>query len=151
MLELKTIVCAADFSEISDNALRYAIQMAEKFGASLHIVHVCHPPSLMLNDAEVMLPADFHEEYRKVVQQRVDELVAGCRNSGVNVQGELREGVPQDEIIAFAKERSADLVVLGTHGHRGFTHLLLGSVAERVVRKAGIPVLTIPKQEDAGA
>lgn len=145
MLEIRTVVCAVDFSEISEHALAYAVRLAEKFSAQLQVVHVCHPPTLLINDTDVILPPDFHEDYRAAMQQRMDALIGTYRDSGLPIQGQLREGAPQDEIVAFARERGADLVVLGTHGHRGLTHLLLGSVAERVVRNAHIPVLTVPK------
>jgi nucleotide-binding universal stress UspA family protein len=86
-------------------------------------------------------------ELRKQVEMRLEETRVKVVQNGVRARAELLEGTPYRVVIDWAKEYKADLIVIGTHGHTGFTHALLGSVTERVVRMAECPVLTIRTPE----
>ena len=142
-LDLKTIVVATDFGQVSDHAFEYARALAGRFGASLHLLHVVETP---------LPPAAWSEGYALDVQgmraqledeaaQRLAEIVA--RYEGLPITTEVRGGRAAQAIVECARERQADLLVLGTHGHGVVAQLLLGSVAERVVRWAPCPVLTV--------
>jgi nucleotide-binding universal stress UspA family protein len=146
---LKRILCPVDFSTHADHAMRYGAALAEKFDAELTLLHVVAPIISVL-PGESSLP--------EVAQARSSEIEAACRERldktigeltarGVNVQCRVLNGVPYLEIVRFAKENATDLIVLGTHGRTGIAQLLIGSVAERVVRKAPCPVLTVKHPE----
>jgi len=138
-----------DFSKYSQNALVYAVAFAEKFGAELHLLHVVQDLALFVPDTVGGSPP---------VVPPVDQLTAGVREAlqrvirdngleGRRVCPEVREGTPFHEIIRCARERDVDLIVMGTHGRGAVAHLLMGSVAERVVRTAPCPVLTVRHPE----
>jgi nucleotide-binding universal stress UspA family protein len=138
MLPIRTIVHATDFSESSGAAFRLACSLARDYGARLVVLHVQPPPV----GVYAMEPAFFPPEGQR--EEVLNEL-HGVRpgDPAVRVQHRLVEGDPADEILEVAKESGADLIVLGTHGRRGLGRLLLGSVAEQVVRKAPCPVVTV--------
>jgi nucleotide-binding universal stress UspA family protein len=143
------IIAATDFSEDSERALEYAEELARRFGAEITVVHVDQPlsPVMMSPDfgAGVDVGAMSHiaEEQRLLAQRELDKIVGRLRDSGLKARSLLRVGSPFLEIINTAQSEGGDLIVLGTHGRTGLAHVLMGSVAERVVQKAGCPVLTI--------
>jgi nucleotide-binding universal stress UspA family protein len=150
MIDLRRILVPTDFSKHSDNALRYAVAFAEKFGAELHLLHVVQDLALFVPEAVLAagaLPTAPVEQFRAAAQTALQRMVAGLHLPGVTVHPEVAEGVPFDAIIRFARQRTVDLIVMGTHGHTGLAHLLMGSVAEKVVRKAPCPVLTVRHPE----
>jgi nucleotide-binding universal stress UspA family protein len=149
MIDLRRILVPTDFSKHSDNALRYAMAFADKFGAELHLLHVVQDLALFLPDTVAVSP---------VATPPVDQLTAAVREAllrAVRDHGlerfrvcpEVREGTPFYEIVRYARERDVDLIVMGTHGRGGLAHVLLGSVSEKVVRKAPCPVLTVRHPE----
>jgi universal stress protein A len=139
------ILVPSDFSETSDTALTYARQLADSLGASLHLVHVFDDPYGDALVAEVS--ASVYES------MRASAIAAARRELMRRLPPEDRQhfsgssamvtGVAADAIVQYAADHSMDLIVMGTHGRSGFAHLLLGSVAERVVRTAHCPVLTV--------
>jgi nucleotide-binding universal stress UspA family protein len=138
----KRIVAATDLSAASDHALDFAANLASTLDAKLSIVHALEVPY----PYPVPLPPGVPEDLRTRLEKRCAELRAHVRD----VQVVVREGgTPWSEIVAFAEETGADLIVVGTHGRRGVTHLLLGSVAERVIRLSPVPVITVPSTADA--
>jgi universal stress protein A len=149
MIDLRRILVPTDFSKYSDVALEYATALAEKFGAEIYLLHVVQDLAVFVPDAVAVTPpiavpveqfiAAGREALRRVVSERHLERFA--------VHPEIREGAPFYEIVRFAKETPADLIVMGTHGHTGLVHVLLGSVTEKVVRKAPCPVLTVRHPE----
>ncbi|MBI5760629.1 MAG: universal stress protein [Planctomycetales bacterium] len=145
MIELKRILFPTDFSPNANAALAYATALAEQFGAELHVLHVMVEPAVIIPEPGAFYPipdtllADIKEQSEKALNQVPDPQ--WCQ--GKVVQRVLRRGTPFVEIVRYAKEANADLVVLGTHGRGGLAHVLLGSVAEKVVRKAPCPVLTV--------
>jgi len=146
---LAKILAATDFSDDSVRALGYAEELARKFGAEIVLLHVDQPL------APVMLAPEFGpsfdtgamsriaEEQRLLAQKELDKIVGRLRDSGLKARSLLRVGAPFLEIINAAQTENADLIVMGTHGRSGLTHVLLGSVAERVVQKSPCAVLTI--------
>jgi nucleotide-binding universal stress UspA family protein len=144
MNPIRTIVVGTDFSEIADAALDQAIELARRLDAGIVIVHAYELPIYGFPDGALLATPEVAARLADHAQAGLDAVVRGRRNCGVPIQGHLRQGVPWEEILAAARTAKADLVVVGTHGRRGLAHALLGSVAERVVRAAGSPVLTVP-------
>jgi nucleotide-binding universal stress UspA family protein len=145
MIDLRRILVPTDFSKHSQNALRYAAALAEKFGARICLLHVVQDLAVFIPDmitvAPPILPAP--EQMTSAVRDAFDRLVKENQLEHLTVDREVREGNPFAEIVRFAREQSIDLIVMGTHGHTGLAHMLLGSVTEKVVRKAPCPVLTV--------
>src|SRR5262249_9594727 len=137
------------FSKYSQVALTYAVALAEKFGAELHLLHVVQDLAVFIPDAVAVAPpiAPPLEQFTAAAREALERVV---RENGLEqrtVHREIREGTPFYEIIRFAREQDIDLIVMGTHGHSGLAHMLLGSVTEKVVRKAPCPVLTVRHPE----
>ena len=138
MLPIKSILHPTDFSKPSEYALRFACALARDYQARLVLLHVVEPPVYYGElGMSVPLPADFHE----TLHSRLSHLLpADC---GVPVETLLMEGNAAREILRVAEEQHCSLVVLGTHGRTGLSRVLLGSVAEDVIRHSRIPVLTL--------
>jgi len=142
------ILAATDFSDDSNYALGFAEELAHKFGAELIVMHVDQPLAPVMV-SELSPGLDFGamsriaEEQRMMALRELEKTSTRLRDSGLKTRGVLKVGAPFLEIIHTAQADNFDLIVLGTHGHTGLAHVLLGSVAERVVRKAHCPVLTV--------
>lgn len=145
MPQIRTILCAVDFSPPSEAAFAYARELAAKLDAQIHLLHVYQLPIYALPDGAVMMTADYTAKLANELQKELHKLAAEERV--VPVRTQLVEGLPYREIGRIAKELPADLIVVGTHGRTGVKHLLLGSVAERVVRTSPVPVITVPTHE----
>jgi nucleotide-binding universal stress UspA family protein len=138
MLAIKTIVHPTDFSDRSDIAFRLASSLARDCKARLIVVHVAEPPLPLYGDGLVMsAPA----EPREPLQGKLHQIRPP--DPEVQVEHWLEEGDAAAEILRVAREARCDLIVMGTHGRTGLGRLLMGSVAEEVVRKAPCPVLTV--------
>jgi nucleotide-binding universal stress UspA family protein len=149
MIDLHRILIPTDFSKHSQNALAYAVAFAEKFGAELHLLHVVQDLAMFLPDGvtagpPLLPPVD---QLTAAVRVALDRAIEENHLQHLPVQTHVREGTPFYEIIRFAKEKDIDLIVMGTHGRSGLVHVLLGSVTEKVVRKAPCPVLTVRHPE----
>ena len=138
MLPIHTILHPTDFSERSRNALPLACALARDYGARLVFLHVALPPTLVYGEGA--LPLDPEILFREA-KERLDRLEVPQAN--VRAERRFEEGDPVTEILRVAREINADLIVLGTHGRTGLARLLMGSVAEQIVRKAACPVLTV--------
>ena len=150
MLALKNILVATDFSEASDAALTYGRTMARTFGATLHVLHVADNVYLRAFGAEAYVPAvpDLQTEVNEAARKQLDELLIDSDGSGPVTRKVLRtSNAPAAVITDYAASERIDLIVVGTHGRGGVAHLLMGSVAERVVRTAPCPVLTVRHPE----
>lgn len=147
MIALKKILVPTDFSECSDVAVKYARAFAEAFGASLHLLHVIQDPYTQPWAAEAF-PAPLGEMLAQWQQQATARLtsVLDEKERGTGVAATV-VGSPFHEIVRYAAEQDIDLIVIGTHGRGALGHMLLGSVAEKVVRKAPCPVLTVHHPE----
>jgi nucleotide-binding universal stress UspA family protein len=149
MIDLQRILVPTDFSKFSEVALRYGLALAEKFGAELYLLHVVQDLALFVPDAVAVAPpvAAPVEQFTAAAREALERVVRENKLDRLAVSREIREGAPFYEIIRFARENEIDLIVMGTHGHTGLAHVLLGSVTERVVRKAPCPVLTVRDPE----
>jgi nucleotide-binding universal stress UspA family protein len=147
-LPIKTILVAVDFSEPSEAALDAAIGIAKQFGAELHLVHAYSIPIPMVTPYEVAIPDVYLDETRKAAQDRLAKCLEKAKQAGLTAEAHMTEGVPHIAIEEAAKSVGAQLIVMGTHGHTGLTHVVLGSVAERTLRHAPCSVLTV--KGDAG-
>jgi nucleotide-binding universal stress UspA family protein len=145
MSRIQRILCPVDFSPTSDRAAVYAVGLAHQLGASVRFFHAWEiPPSYPLPEGALMFGADVMGMIETESKKRMDACVGQHRDAGVPVEGIVVEGYAADRIVQAATGGAVDLVVMGTHGRRGFAHALLGSVAERVVRTSPVPVLTVP-------
>jgi len=139
-----TLLCPTDFSASGDQAAAYAVAMAGQLGGwTVHLLHVHHVP---LHDADINAPhraGDLEAALQKELGSRLEAQAAALSTGAVKVAAELTAGVPWREILAAGDRLQADMIVMGTLGHTGLARLLLGSVAERVVRMSDRPVLTV--------
>jgi nucleotide-binding universal stress UspA family protein len=135
MLPIKTILVATDFSEMSEHAFRFAGALARDYHARLIAVHVVQPPVAVYAETAVFL--------EEPDQSAAREALRTMSFPGVDIEYRLMEGEPVSTIVQVARETSSDLIVLGTHGRSGIMRVLLGSVAEGVLREAPCPVMTI--------
>jgi len=152
MIGFQRILCAVDFSEHSRRALDHAVAIARWYDARVTALYVFAPaPMAAVGTSTVAFePIVLTDVDHERLVADVREFAAAELAPGVALDATVREGVPATEIVECARTTSADLVVIGTHGRSGVERLLLGSVAERVLRRAGCPVLTVPaRQPDA--
>ncbi len=140
------ILVPHDFSDTADHALSFAIELATKLGAKVTIVHAYEVPSYGYPDGVALTP-EVAVGIRKAADHALEGVAARFRRPGLELQAILRQGPAWSEIKDCAREAQADLVVMGTHGRHGLARALLGSVAEKVVRTAPCPVLTIHGSE----
>lgn len=140
---IKNILVPIDFSDYSKNALKYAVEFAKKFSAKLFLIYVVEP---------IIYPADFSMGQVAIpstdidIQNRAEEelkKLADEIQTDAQVEIIIKTGKPFVEINETAREKDIDLIIIATHGHTGVEHLLFGSTAEKVVRKAPCPVLTL--------
>jgi nucleotide-binding universal stress UspA family protein len=138
MLPIRKILHPTDFSEYSEAAFRLACALARDYGAPLVVLHVTSPSAVAYPEGMFVLPP-------ALTAPDLDDYLVRLRpaSEGVTIDPRLVEGSPAHEIVQFATEELCDLIVLGTHGRTGLGRLLMGSVAEHVVRKAPCPVLTV--------
>ena len=142
-MKFERILFPTDFSEHAANAQAYALSLARQYGASLHIVHVVQLYTYVF-DFGVDTTAQY-DAVTATLKKLLDELLDSLAGEPIPVTGDLLQGDPVAEIVRTAREDDADLIVMGTHGRSALEHALLGSVAEKVVRKAPCPVLTVSK------
>ena len=144
-VSLRRILFPTDFSDPAKESQQYACTLAERFGAELHGLHVVHDPFHDVPASRVSWAVPDHELTQHVhsahqhLLREMGEVWTERRKAVCSV----KVGLPVDEILRYAQEHEIDLIVIGTHGRRGLTHLLLGSVAEKLVRVATCPVLTV--------
>jgi nucleotide-binding universal stress UspA family protein len=150
MIALKNILVPTDFSDTSANAVRYAKAFAETFQASLHLLHVVEellvyawtPP-----EGSIPLAADIRADLEVRTREQLHKLLTDAERERFHAHFLALTGSPFVEIVRYAKEQDIDLIIMGTHGRGPIAHMLMGSVAEKVVRKAPCPVLTVRHPE----
>lgn len=149
MMQIRKVLCPVDFSPSSDHALEYAVAFAGAHRAELLLVHVVHPLAYGVGAEGVAVDAGMQllKEMETSCADRLHEVAESVKGGCPSVSEFVVTGVPFLEIIQLAKAQNADLIVMGTHGRSGLAHMLIGSVAERVVRKAPCPVLTVKHPE----
>jgi len=138
MLAVRTILHPTDFSERSEYACWLACALARDYGARLIVLHVAETPPLVYGGG---IPPPDPEELRAAAQEQLDRL--RVPHADVRAERRLEEGDTVAVVLRVAQEVHADLIVIGTHGRTGLERLLMGSVAEQVVRQAVCPVLTV--------
>lgn len=145
MIQLQKILLPTDFSDYSQNAAAYATEFANKFGAELHLLHVLQDLVAMVPEPGLAFPppGDYMLELQQSAETALTKLPDPPLAEGAEVVRAVRQGPPFVEIVRYAKENDIDLIIMGTHGRSGLSHVLLGSVAEKVVRKSPCPVLTV--------
>jgi nucleotide-binding universal stress UspA family protein len=144
MVPIRRILFPTDFSEHSDHAWTYALRFAREFSAAILLLHVVAPPPRMTESYAVQFdPEKYTQAASAEALASMDRLIRSAQGQGLTVSSEVRVGTDFAEIIDCARRSEIDLIVMATHGRTGVAHVLLGSVAEKVVRKAVCPVLTV--------
>jgi nucleotide-binding universal stress UspA family protein len=146
--EFRHVLVPVDFSSSSDEALEVAVGVAIRNGAAITLVHACAVP-VYGYPGMAGKGLDILSAVEKAAKEQLDEVLARLRTRVPTAQAMLRVGEPDQEILRAIDETRADLVVMGTHGRRGFRHAFLGSVAERTVRQSPVPVLTVRGKDEA--
>jgi nucleotide-binding universal stress UspA family protein len=146
-IQVRTILVPIDFSSHADAVLEWAAHLAEEHGSKLVLLHAYHLPVDFQQLEGAYLPPDFWAQVKDDAAENLDKAAKPLRDRGLAVETVVREGYPATAIEEEARDRGVDLIVIGTKGHSGLKHLLLGSVAERVVQKAPCPVLAVKTPE----
>lgn len=149
MLPQKILV-PVDFSDPSQHALDYAIELAQAFQARLFLLHVIEPPVVGGWPGGMGMGAAYGEVMEQMeadASRHLEDDVERGRKAGLTCAGEVLHGSPFQQIVEVADQKQMDLIVMGTHGHTGLKRFFLGSVAENVVRMAACPVLVTPGAE----
>ena len=141
----KRICCPIDFSDASRAAMEVAADLARRFGAELVLLHAYPVPGYTFPDGSVVASPRMMQELADQAQKHLEEWRADAERlvGAPRVSAERAVGEPAAEIVSFASGRGVDLLVLGTHGRTGIEHALMGSIAERVVRRGHCPVLAV--------
>ncbi|MGA9405773.1 MAG: universal stress protein [Bacteroidota bacterium] len=147
-IALRKILVPIDFSDYSKKALHYAIPFAQQFNAAIYLLYVVEP---------TIYPADFsfgqigmpnvENELRTKGEQELQELITNEIKGAVPAEAFVKIGLPFVEVVSFAKDEKIELIIVATHGHTGVEHVLFGSTAEKIVRKAPCPVLVVRSDE----
>jgi nucleotide-binding universal stress UspA family protein len=140
MILLRRILVPTDFSECSEAAMKYGTALARSFGAELHILHINERPGEM---AETEFPIGLFDTMHNEARDRLGKLLTPDDQDALRPEFAMRIGSPYAEIVHYSQSNDIDLIVMGTHGRGLVAHMLLGSIAEKVVRRAPCPVLTV--------
>ena len=145
MIAIRKILFPTDFSECAKTAQEYASALAGQFQAELHVLNVLADGMMMMPEpgSALALPQNYLLDLKTEAEKALEKVFPDAPKSGRKVIRALRMGNPFVEIVKYAEETNIDLIVVGTHGRGAIAHMLLGSVAEKVVRKAKCPVLTV--------
>lgn len=146
MITFKHILCPVDFSETSNHALHAAVELGQQLEADLHLVHVFQHPTITMPETDMAIPVDLslQDDYEDRLREQLEKHASEFATSKLPISTSLMQGIPYIEIVEAAETLNTDLIVMGTHGRTGLAHMLLGSVTERVVRSAKVPVLSVP-------
>lgn len=151
-IRIDKILVPVDFSRCSLDGLNYAIQFAEKVAAKICLFHAVHLGYAYTSDGYAMYDLSVVEKAaRKEADRQMREFVRCARFGGVKFEIAIKVGPPVDEICAQAQNQDVDLIITSTHGRTGFKHVLIGSTAEQIVRRASCPVLVVPSHPEVRA
>lgn len=142
-MQVRSILVPTDFSESASRALEHAVGLAKTFRARIDLLHAYQVPIQIGVGEPVPLPQEFFDQMRERAQRRLDDLAAKLSSDGVEVRTHLALEAASRAIVEAAEQLGVDLIVMGTRGLTGMKHVLLGSVAERTVRLAPCPVMTV--------
>jgi nucleotide-binding universal stress UspA family protein len=143
MKQIKRIVVGTDFSETAERAVDAAVDLAALVGATVSLVHAYELPMYSFPDSVVVSSPDVAQRITSDALERLEAAIERRKQRGVPIQSVLRMGAAWDELNGVAAEQNAEVIVVGTHGRRGFSRVMMGSVAERMVRTAVCPLLVI--------
>jgi nucleotide-binding universal stress UspA family protein len=152
VLEIRTILAPTDFSHHAEAALRYACGLAERFEAALHLLHVLPDVVVPLGPDPSLIssfPPEYYRETEETSREALARALDGAWGVAPSVELAVRWGDAVAGIVGYATDHKIDLVVIATHGRSGLSHVLLGSVAEQIIRESPCPVLTIRNRESA--
>lgn len=149
MIALKSILVATDFGEASDAALNYGRELARAFGATLHVLHVADDVYVRLGgDAYVTVLPELQKDIESAARKQLDDLLIDNDPTPVTIKkAVVTSSATAAAVVQYARDESINLIIVGTHGRGTMAHLLMGSVAERVVRTAPCPVLIVREHE----
>jgi nucleotide-binding universal stress UspA family protein len=150
MIAIKQILVATDFGAASDNALRYGEALAREFGARLHVLHAA--PNVFATSMDgygyAAIPPQVQEDLEKAARRQMEERVSDEDRRELGATSTIVvHNSPAIAVVDYAKQNAIDLIVVGTHGRGAVAHVFLGNVAERIVRSAPCPVLTVRDPE----
>lgn len=148
MIEYKRILHPTDLSRNSNNALKHACYFTGLLKGELHLLNVVNRTPVVIPAPDAPVATDFFDDVRQHAEKFLSDLELPQHDPGIKVIRNVRDGLPFNEIINYSSENDIDMIVMGTHGHTGLLHLLIGSVAENVVRKAECPVLTVHPNDE---
>lgn len=140
------ILAPFDFSNHAEASVKSAFELARQFGATLHLVHVLAEPVTAIAPEPMIVsapPPEFYHESEQSCKTALERTIAGMNMPDVKVETAALWGSPVDAVLEYAAKHAIDLIVISTHGRTGLSHVLLGSVAESIVRNANCPVLTM--------
>jgi nucleotide-binding universal stress UspA family protein len=148
MIKLKKILCPIDFSKCSTYALNYALDLSTKERALLYLIHVIETHISDMGDILKQIDLLLDDKQIDNLRMKLTNLIPDNIRTNIHIEPIVEKGIPFVEIIKTAKDNQIDIIIMGTHGRTGLEHILIGSVAERVIRSAPCPVLSIrlPKQ-----
>jgi nucleotide-binding universal stress UspA family protein len=139
----KTLLVPTDFGEASERALAYAVALAKRLGADVVVLHAFEIPIVGFPDGAMVATAELTSRILEGAQSGLDRALARHKGDEVPMRAFVRQGDPWRSVLEAATEFSAGMIVMGTHGRRGLPRALIGSVAEKIVRTATVPVLTV--------
>lgn len=144
---MSTIVCAIDFSDPSNHALAHAVQFAKRIGAKVVAVHAWQLPVYAVPDGIALFGPEVVAEISDGLQKQLAKAIEAHRVEGVTLEGKLVAGTPVEATLEVVQATNAEYIVIGTHGRTGVARFIIGSVAERMVRHAPVPILVVPAKE----
>ncbi len=147
MADFKHILVAVDFGDSSDQAMELGIELANKYGAALTLVHAYEIPTYAYPNASFLV-VDLLTPIEEAARKELEKTLAAVQAQVPGAKAVLRRGSAATEVLSVIDELHADLVVTGTHGRRGITRTVLGSVAEKLVRMSPVPVLTVHRRPE---
>jgi nucleotide-binding universal stress UspA family protein len=142
-IDVRKILVPIDFSDNALSVIEWGAHLAKEHGSKMLLFHAYHLPVEFQQLEGAYLPPDFWANVKAEAEQSLHRYVAGLSDKGIEIEAVVREGYAATAIVDEAVDSGADLIVIGTHGLSGLKHMLLGSIAERVVQKAPCPVLTV--------
>ena len=142
-INVRRVLVPVDFSDHAEPVIEWASHLAQEHDAEILLLHAYHLPVEFQQLEGAYLPQDFWESVKAEAENNLEQYAVKIRKAGIQVTVLVHEGYPATVIEDEAVEQQADLIVIGTHGLSGLKHMLLGSIAERVVQKAPCPVLTV--------
>jgi nucleotide-binding universal stress UspA family protein len=148
MIQLKHILVAVDFGDSSREALEAAVELATRFDARLTLTHTCEVPAYAY-PGMAFVPVNVLGPLEDIAREALAATLADVQKRMPGAKAILRRGIAAEETLAVIAAEHPDLVVVGTHGRKGVTRFMLGSVAEKIVRQSPVPVLTVRLHQDA--